>query len=140
MLPGWHMFGEGSGGAIATLAAAADPRIKAIHLVDPWGDWPHWLAQSPLIPAEERTGFLTPEFLQSVEPLDPLKFLPALRIPVRVQYRQDGPVPTPVKASMQGAVPPESTRSSPVETAPPDPHLLDWLTSQVSRRAPAGGS
>ena len=36
----------GSGAAIAILAAAIDPRLKALDLVDPWGDWPDWLAKS----------------------------------------------------------------------------------------------
>src|ERR1700734_1539970 len=31
------MFGVGSGGTIAILAAAVDPRIKAIDVIDPWG-------------------------------------------------------------------------------------------------------
>lgn len=44
------MFGEGSGGTIAILAAATDPRIRSIDLLDPWGDWPDWMAKSQLIP------------------------------------------------------------------------------------------
>src|SRR5271155_1296921 len=42
------MFGQASGGTIALLAAAADPRIKAVDVLDPWGDWPVWLAKSPI--------------------------------------------------------------------------------------------
>jgi acetyl esterase/lipase len=34
------MFGQGSGGAIAILSAAADSRIVALDVLDPWGDWP----------------------------------------------------------------------------------------------------
>ena len=34
------VFGQGSGGSIAILAAAADARIIALDAVDPWGDWP----------------------------------------------------------------------------------------------------
>ena len=33
------IFGEGSGGTIALLAASVDPRIKAVDVLDPWGDW-----------------------------------------------------------------------------------------------------
>jgi cephalosporin-C deacetylase-like acetyl esterase len=64
------MFGEGSGGTIAVLAAAADPRIKAIDLLDPWGDWPDWVRDSNIIPENERANYLQPEFLQKVAGLD----------------------------------------------------------------------
>jgi hypothetical protein len=72
------MFGQGTGASIAVLAAAADPRIKAVELLDPWGDWPDWLAKSTLIPEDQRAKYLTPEFLASVAPLDPVHWLPKL--------------------------------------------------------------
>jgi len=72
------MFGQGSGATIAALAAAADPRIKAVELLDPWGDWPDWLAKSTVIPEGERTKYVTPEFLASVAPFDPVHWLPKL--------------------------------------------------------------
>lgn len=55
-LDGGHigMYGQGSGGAIGILAAAADSRIAALQLVDPWGDWPDWLKRSKQIPEDER--------------------------------------------------------------------------------------
>ena len=56
------MFGQGSGGAVAVLAAGADPRIKALDLFNPWGDWPDWLAKSPVIPEGERPRYVTPAF------------------------------------------------------------------------------
>jgi len=73
------MYGIGSGATIAVLAAAADPRIKAIDLVNPWGDWPEWMAKSDLIPEQERPRYLKPEFLKKVEPLDPVAWLPKLK-------------------------------------------------------------
>jgi len=73
------MFGEGSGASIAILAAAVDPRIKTLDLVNPWCDWPDWMAKSTLVPANERPGFVTREFLDRVAPLDPLKWLPELK-------------------------------------------------------------
>ncbi len=88
------MFGEGSGGAIAILAAAADPRIKALDLVDPWGDWPDWLPKSGLVPSEERADYLKPEFLKKVAPLDPVQWFGQVKVPVRLQYLSD-PVVTP---------------------------------------------
>jgi hypothetical protein len=73
------MFGEGSGGAIAILASAADPRIKAVQVLGPWGDWPDWLAQSKMVPEEERATYLKPEFQKSVAPLDPVLWLPKVK-------------------------------------------------------------
>jgi hypothetical protein len=73
------MFGDGSGASIAILAAAVDPRIKTLDLLNPWGDWPDWIAKSTRIPENERPGFLKPEFLAGVAPLDPIKWLPELK-------------------------------------------------------------
>ena len=73
------MFGMGSGASIAILAAHADSRIKTLDLLNPWGDWPDWLKESPLIRDEERAKFLSPEFLKSVAPLDPVTYLPSLK-------------------------------------------------------------
>src|SRR5262249_31899039 len=66
------IFGQGSGGAVAVLAAAMDSRIKALDLLNPWGDWPHWMAQSGLVPEAERPRYVTPEFQRKIGPLDPL--------------------------------------------------------------------
>ena len=74
------MFGQGSGGAIAILAASVDARIQALDLLDPWGDWPDWLKDSPQVPDTERTNYLKPEFLQQVTNLDPVAYLPQLKV------------------------------------------------------------
>ena len=74
------MYGQGSGGAIAVLAAEADPRIAVLDLLSPWGDWPEWLKDSPQIPENERAAYLKPEFLQSVSNLDPILYLPHLKL------------------------------------------------------------
>jgi hypothetical protein len=73
------IFGMGSGASIAILAAHADPRIKTLDLLDPWGDWPDWLKESPVVPDEERQKYLTPEFLKSLASLDPAAYLPSLK-------------------------------------------------------------
>jgi acetyl esterase/lipase len=84
------MFGQGSGGAIAILAAAADPRLKALDLLNPWGDWPDWLAKSGVVPKDERDRYVKPDFLKQVEPLDPVHYLPALKSPaIRIQFWDD---------------------------------------------------
>ena len=84
------MFAEGSGGAIAILAAATDHRLKAIDLLNPWGDWPDWLAKSSVVPKEERDNYLKPEFLRQVAPLDPVLYLAKLTsCAVRMQFWDD---------------------------------------------------
>jgi hypothetical protein len=82
------MFGTGSGGTIAILAAAADPRIKAIDVLEPWGDWPDWLAKSPVVADDpNRAEYVKPEFLKKVAPLDPVKWLPELKS-TRIRLQQ----------------------------------------------------
>jgi hypothetical protein len=81
------MFGQGSGGAIAILAAAVDPRLKAIDLLNPWADWPDWLAESALVPKQERDKYLKPEFLKPLEPLEPVRYLRKLASrAIRMQF------------------------------------------------------
>lgn len=90
------MWGDGAGASVAIMAAAVDPRIKAVDLLDPWGDWPDWLAKSSLVPDTERADYLKPEFLTSVENLDPVKWLPDLKTQqVRLQYITQGLTVTP---------------------------------------------
>lgn len=87
------MIGQGCGGSIAILAAHAEPRIKAIDVLDPWGDWPDWLATSPVVPEDERPKYLKPEFLKSVAGLDPVDYLSGLKTPsVRVQLTMTDPL------------------------------------------------
>lgn len=101
------MFGEGSGATIAILAAATDPRIKAIDLLDPWGDWPEWMANSGLVPDEERSNYVKPEFLQKIAPLDPVQWLPALQSQhIRIQHVLDDSVtPKEAKERMESVAP-----------------------------------
>jgi len=99
------MFGAGSGGTIAILAATVEPRIKAIDLLDPWGDWPDWMPKSALIPEEERARYVTPEFLKKIAPLDPAILLPQLKSQqVRLQHVMDDDVtPKEAKAKIESA-------------------------------------
>ena len=101
------MFGVGSGGTVAILVAAADPRIKAINVLSPWGDWPTWLAKSTLIPQDERTKYLTPEFLAKVKPLDPVVWLPKVAsAQVRMQnVRGSSITPDEAQKKMEAAAP-----------------------------------
>lgn len=101
------MFGQGSGGTIAILASAADPRITALDVLTPWGDWPDWLQTSKLVPGAERANYLTPEFLALAAPLDPVKWLPKSKArSVRIQnVRHDGVVPDVCEERIESAAP-----------------------------------
>ena len=101
------MFGQGSGGAIAILSAAADSRIKAVDALDPWGDWPDFLAKSPLVlAAENHEQYVTPDFLKRVAPLDPVKWLPDLKATLRIQQvHRETTVPMECKDRIKAAAP-----------------------------------
>ena len=73
------MYGQGSGGAIAILASAVDPRIKVLDVLDPWGDWPDFMATSPFIPEEERADYVKPEYLKKVATLETIDWLPKIQ-------------------------------------------------------------
>jgi len=91
-------YGQGSGGAIALLAAGADARISVLDLLNPWGDWPDWIRDSAQIPDEERAPLLRPEFLKGVSGLDPVLYMPNLRLKaLRIQQVMDDFV-TPASA------------------------------------------
>ncbi len=101
------MFGDGSGASIAILAAAVDPRIKTLDLLDPWGDWPDWIRQSKRVPDKERPTYLKPDWLAGVAPLDPVKWLPELKTQkIRIQFVKDIAVTPPdVQQKIEAAVP-----------------------------------
>jgi hypothetical protein len=105
------MFAQGSGASIAILAAAVDPRIKALDALDPWGDWPTWMAHSAFVPDEERPAYVKPEFLAKVAPLDPVDWMHRLKAQ---QFRFEDALfesntPAAAKEKMRAAVPPGTT-------------------------------
>jgi pimeloyl-ACP methyl ester carboxylesterase len=114
------MFGMGSGASIAILAAQADSRIKALDLLDPWGDWPDWLRESPAVPEEERAKYTTPEFLKSVAALDPIAYLPTLKI-MRLRLRQ----------TLTDPVCPKSARER-IATSLRDPRYLERYANSAA--------
>jgi dienelactone hydrolase len=105
------MFGQGSGGSIAILAAAADPRIKAVDLLTPWGDWPDWAEKTAVISKADRPLYQLPKFQNSVAPLDPVAWLPNLADrQVRLQFREDDPaVPDKSREAIEKALPKSAT-------------------------------
>ncbi len=122
------VYGQGSGAAVAILAASVDARIKVLDLEDAWGDWPQWLSTSTIIPNAERAAYLTPAFLKAVEDLDPVKHLPKLTIPVRIQYSLPPPkcaVPPEVQKRMQAALPPQAAHT-PIEGD------FNWIKKQLT--------
>jgi len=139
------MFGDGSGAAIAILAAAADPRIKVLDLLEPWGDWPDWLAKSALVPEEERAAYLKPEFLQRVEPLDPLKWLSQLSSrTVRLQLAPyETLTPSTARERLEKAMPAQAEivryeNSKALHQAASSGQFFDWIQARV--RSAAGSN
>jgi hypothetical protein len=105
------MFTQGSGASIGILASAVDPRIKVLDALDPWGDWPTWMATSPFVPEEERANYVKPEFLKKAATLEPIDWLP--NIHARKFRLQDAifetNTPKPAKEKLRGAIPAGAT-------------------------------
>ena len=137
------MFGDGSGATIAILTSAVDPRLKVLDLIDPWGDWPDWLAKSTLVPESERAGYLKPDFLKNIAPLDPVRrFAEVKAQKIRLQEVKDVKV-TPLSAQerIDAAVPARTLliryedRHDFLQNAVAGGKALDWLKEQVQQTA-----
>lgn len=101
------VFAEGSGATVAILASAADPRIKVLDVVVPWGDWPTWMASSPFVPKDERADYVKPEYLKKVSTLDPVDWLPKVQAG-KFRYRDalfEEITPKSSKDKLRAAVP-----------------------------------
>jgi hypothetical protein len=101
------MFGQGSGATISILASAADPRIKVLDVLDPWGDWPTWLATSPFVPQDERQDYVKPEFLKKAAALETVEWLPKIQAK-KFRFQQllfETDTPKPVKEKLRASVP-----------------------------------
>jgi dienelactone hydrolase len=139
------MFGDAVGGAVAILAAAADPRIKALDLLEPWGDWPDFLAKSPVIPDNDHARYITPEFLKKVAPLDPVKWLPELKIPIRIQQIKESQlVPMPCKEAIKAAAPKQTevlrfAAVEDIEKRESGGRLFQWIKDKLQLPAPGAG-
>jgi hypothetical protein len=122
------MFGEGSGATIAILAAAVDGRIRTLDLVNPWGDWPDWMEKSSLIPAAERPDYVKPEFLQRVEPFDPVRWLPKL-----------GSKRVRLQDILDDSITPEICKKQIESAAPHSAQIVRYDDGQAAAKALAGG-
>lgn len=136
-------FGQGSGATIGVLAAAVDSRIRVLDLMDPWGDWPEWMAKSTQIPENERSNFVKPEFLRTVVGLDTLDWLPKLRTQtVRVQIAEfDTITPPAAKKAIEEAVPSTTTlvryeNGKQLHDALAMGHAFDWVKSKMGDATP----
>ena len=134
------MFGQGSGGTIALLAASVDPRLRAIDVLDAWGDWPDWLAASPIVPEFQRTELIQPNALQALSNLDPLTTLPHLAASrVRLQLVTPNPSNPPaavakMRDAARGLFQVEyATEIEYRERAMNDGAILQWLSDKLNR-------
>jgi cephalosporin-C deacetylase-like acetyl esterase len=133
------IFGQGSGGAIGILAAVADGRIKAVDVMNPWGDWPEWLAHSPVVPDDERPDYASSAFLEKVKPLDPVLWMNRLAgRPVRLQETLfDLSVPDIVRRKMRDALPETAQfasypdQGSYMVNVSHNGRMLDWMQDQL---------
>jgi len=138
------MFGTGSGGAIAVLASAVDPRIKVLDLLAPWGDWKTWLAETQVIEEAERAKYTKQEFINQVSPLDPVKWLPRTQAKsLRIEdIRGNKAMPNKAQESLEAAAPEFAQinqygngRAFLALQAPIT--MLDWVKSQLQTDAKA---
>ncbi|HEY0797185.1 MAG TPA: alpha/beta hydrolase [Acidisarcina sp.] len=133
------MFGQGSGGAIAVLAAAADPRIKVLDLLDPWGDWPTWVAKAPDVSAQQRSALLEPGVQKQLEPLEPVHYLPQLKTrKVRLQFVDQAGEPREAVHSLEMAASPDAQiihypTGHAMWISTSDGRLFEWLAAELKK-------
>ncbi|AXC09548.1 hypothetical protein ACPOL_0163 [Acidisarcina polymorpha] len=140
------IFGEGSGGTIALLAASVDSRIQAVDVLNPWGDWPTWLAASRVVPDAERGEYLKPDFLKPVVPFDSVTLLPRFtRVPLRLQQSLWDDTKTPAAARQHIASVLPSTaelaqyksQQEYYEKVGNNGKMLDWMYAHLPPAKPA---
>jgi len=134
------VFSQLSGASVGILASAADPRIKVLDALDPWGDWPTWMETSPFVPKDERADYVKPEFLSKVALLEPVDWLPRIQAKeFRLQQRSyEIETPAASKEKLQKAVPRGATvefYKSPKEFAnvvgEDGGKSVDWLKGEL---------
>jgi hypothetical protein len=139
------MYAQGSGATIALLAASVDSRITALDLLNPWGDWPDWLKQSAMVPENERSAYLRPEFLAKIAMLDPVRILPKLTQVIRLQQVGDYLItPAIAKERIAAAVPRgaqvlQSENWAAYKKAWQEKKLWSWIKEQLDT-VPSSGS
>jgi hypothetical protein len=132
------VVGEGSGASVGILASAVDNRIKVLDVLNPWADWPTWMAKSPFVPEEERSSYVTPEYLGKIARLDPLDWLPKVQAKkFRLQDATFDPeTPPSIHAKLRSAVPAGGTittydASKEYMAAISDNKQMDWMYREL---------
>jgi len=132
------MFGQGSGASIAILASAVDPRITVLDVLDPWGDWPTWMATSPFVPEDERTDYLKPEFLKNAAALEPVEWMPNIQAKkFRLQQNLfETDTPKAAKEKLRAAIPSDASvvlyKTLPeFKVAFPNSTNLEWMEHEI---------
>lgn len=137
-------FGEGSGGTIALLSASVDPRIKAVDVLNPWGDWNSWFSTSRIVPEAERANYANPDFLESIASLDPVVVLPRLaNLPLRLQQNLWDSAKTPASSRerIAAALPANANLSQYkdekdyFDRVGNNGKILDWMYEQLRPRS-----
>jgi len=140
------IFGQFSGATVGILASAADPRIKVLDALDPWGDWPTWMEKSEFVPKDERANYVKPEFLAKVATLETLDWMPKVQAKkFRLQQRiTDHQTPWPSKEKLKTAIPAGGTytfykTAGEFEQAvgKDGSESLDWIKAQLQSLQPA---
>jgi len=136
------MFGAGSGASIAILASAVDPRIHAVDLLAPWGDWSAWFANSKIIDEKLRPDFLKPDYLAQLSTLDPVVWLPKMKATaVRLQdIRKNKSMPDENQEKLEAAAPDFALVNAygnghAFLTLQPPLLTFDWLKGQLKTDA-----
>jgi len=132
------MFGSGSGGAVAIMASAVDPRIQVVDLLGPWGDWPEWVAKTKIIEDAERQKFNNPEFLAKIAPLEPVAWLPKIKAKaLRIQdVRINKSIPDDAQEKLEAAAPDfavinEYGNGRAFIASQPSYALFEWMKGQL---------
>jgi len=132
------MVAEGSGASVGILASAVDPRIKVLDTLDPWGDWPIWVATSPFVPQEERASYVTPEYLKKVATLEPIDWLPKIKArKFRLQDATfDSETPDAVHSKLRAAIPASAAvviynTMKDYQAAIIDNKQMDWMHKEL---------
>jgi len=138
------IFGAGSGGSIAILAASVDPRIQAVDLLDPWGDWPEWMTKSSIVPESERSNLTKADFLEKIAWLDPVQWLSQLHLRhLRIEHVLDDEVtPAIAKNKIESAVPKPAAivrydNTGEFFRAVSGGRIFQWLKDSLQPTAPA---
>ncbi len=134
------VFGTGSGGTIGLLAAAADPRVRAVDAINPWGAWPEWVKDTTTFPDSERAAYRKRAYLDRAAAFDPVRWLPRLKgRAVRMQFvKNDLSVPPAararlVKAAPAGSVVEEYSDNLHHYQAVSGGRMFEWMAERLGR-------